>query len=102
MDDKIHQPYPCPECLRSHSLICITYRQKLVPGLADILELNHGKPTHKSLLGVCMSGAGPSVLALTRSGNEEERKAIAKTIQVTFANIWYKCLCDILGLFCKA
>jgi homoserine kinase len=35
------------------------FRQPLVPGLAEALELRH-----PGLLGVCLSGAGPSILAL--------------------------------------
>jgi homoserine kinase len=44
-DDRWHQPY----------------RASLVPGLADVLKF-----THPDLAGVCLSGAGPSVLALVR------------------------------------
>jgi homoserine kinase len=44
-DDRWHQPY----------------RAKLVPGLAQALEF-----THPDLLGVCLSGGGPSILALAR------------------------------------
>ncbi len=40
--DRMHQPY----------------RQKLVPGLAEALSLEH-----PHLLGICLSGAGPSVVA---------------------------------------
>jgi len=48
--DRIHQPY----------------RQKLVPGLSEALEL-----THPDLLGVCLSGAGPSVAAFAERNFEE-------------------------------
>ncbi len=43
--DRWHQPYRAP----------------LVPGLAEALAFEH-----PDLLGVCLSGAGPSILALTR------------------------------------
>jgi homoserine kinase len=43
--DRLHQPF----------------RQKLVPGLEQILALEH-----PDLLGVCLSGAGPSIVALAR------------------------------------
>eukprot|EP00842_Homolaphlyctis_polyrhiza_P004820 jgi/Hompol1/5339/HPOL_001234-RA len=46
MQDRIHQ----------------TYRQHLVPGLEQILQLSHNEIP--GLLGVCLSGAGPTVLAL--------------------------------------
>jgi homoserine kinase len=51
--DRIHQPY----------------RQKLVPGLSEALALEH-----PDLLGVCLSGAGPSVAAFAeRNFDEIER-----------------------------
>jgi homoserine kinase len=48
--DRIHQPY----------------RQKLIPGLSEVLELEH-----PDLLGVCLSGAGPSVAAFARRNFEQ-------------------------------
>jgi homoserine kinase len=48
--DRIHQPY----------------RQKLVPGLSEALALEH-----PDLLGVCLSGAGPSVAAFAEQGFDE-------------------------------
>jgi len=45
-DDRLHQPYRAP----------------LMPGLSEVLALKH-----PNLLGVCLSGAGPSILAFTRS-----------------------------------
>jgi len=70
MQDKIHQPY----------------RKHLVPGLEEILDLpSRVKSSCRSLLGVCMSGAGPSVLALTRSGNDTDREFIAQAIKDCFA-----------------
>ncbi|TPX38391.1 homoserine kinase [Synchytrium endobioticum] len=54
MKDTIHQPY------RSH----------LVPGLTRILqELN--PDTCPGLLGICMSGAGPCVLAITNDNHKQ-------------------------------
>lgn len=48
-EDRWHQPYRAP----------------LVPGLSDVLSLQH-----PDLLGVCLSGAGPSILAFVpRGGN---------------------------------
>jgi homoserine kinase len=59
-DDRWHQPY----------------RTRLVPGLAEALELEH-----PDLLGICLSGAGPSILAFTR-GNAG---AIGELIQGALA-----------------
>ncbi|KAG9302847.1 hypothetical protein G9A89_009624 [Geosiphon pyriformis] len=47
MQDKIHQPY----------------RKHLIPGLPHILASVKPK-THPGLLGICLSGAGPTILAL--------------------------------------
>jgi homoserine kinase len=44
-DDRWHQPY----------------RAKLMPGLSDVLEYRH-----QALLGTCVSGAGPTILAFAR------------------------------------
>ena len=43
LDDRVHQPF----------------REKLVPGLSQALALEH-----RDLLGVCLSGSGPSVVAI--------------------------------------
>ncbi|ODV93908.1 hypothetical protein PACTADRAFT_77402 [Pachysolen tannophilus NRRL Y-2460] len=47
MQDRIHQPY----------------RKTLIPGLTEILASVTPK-THPGLLGICLSGAGPTILAL--------------------------------------
>jgi homoserine kinase len=59
-DDRWHQPYRAP----------------LVPGLAEVLALKH-----PDLLGVCLSGAGPSILAFARGNGA----AIGDLIQNTLA-----------------
>lgn len=54
MQDKVHQPY----------------RRTLIPGLTEILEsMNPG--TQPGLLGICLSGAGPTILALATDWFEE-------------------------------
>ncbi|KAF2644521.1 phosphoribosylformylglycinamidine cyclo-ligase-like protein [Massarina eburnea CBS 473.64] len=47
MQDKIHQPY----------------RRGLIPGLTEILQ-SVTPQSHPGLLGICLSGAGPTILAL--------------------------------------
>ncbi len=54
MQDKLHQQY----------------RQTLIPGLGDIVE-SMSPSTQKGLLGTCLSGAGPTILALATSHFEE-------------------------------
>ncbi len=58
-DDRLHQPF------RSH----------LVPGLPEVLVLNH-----PDLLGICLSGAGPSLLAFTRGDTVAVGELIQKTL----------------------
>ncbi len=47
MQDKVHQPY----------------RKTLIPGLTEILQ-SMTPATQPGLLGICLSGAGPTILAL--------------------------------------
>ena len=56
LEDRLHQPY----------------RAAIVPGLKEALELRH-----PSLLGVCLSGAGPSVIALAEQNLDEVRELLA-------------------------
>lgn len=53
MQDKIHQPY----------------RRGLIPGLTEILQ-SVTPNSHPGLLGICLSGAGPTILALATSNFE--------------------------------
>jgi homoserine kinase len=57
MEDKLHQ----------------NDRQSLIPGLADILQM----PRRPGLLGLALSGAGPSVIALATERFEEIGHAVA-------------------------
>ncbi|CCH58823.1 hypothetical protein TBLA_0A10450 [Henningerozyma blattae CBS 6284] len=54
MQDRVHQPY----------------RRTLVPGLTDILTSVTPK-TNPGLLGICLSGAGPTILALATDNFED-------------------------------
>lgn len=63
MQDRLHQPY----------------RTNLVPGLDKVLlELRHDK--YPGLLGTCLSGAGPSVMALATKDFETIAQAIIKIL----------------------
>lgn len=59
MQDKIHQPY----------------RKELVPGLTEILQSVTPK-SHPGLCGICLSGAGPTILALATTKFEDIAEAI--------------------------
>jgi homoserine kinase len=61
MQDRLHQ----------------TPRQELIPGLAEVLSL----PRMPGLLGVALSGAGPSVIALATDRFDEIGKAIARCFE---------------------
>jgi homoserine kinase len=54
-DDRWHQPY----------------RAALMPGLSEVLKF-----THPDLLGLCLSGSGPAILAFARGAAEEIGEAI--------------------------
>jgi homoserine kinase len=54
MQDKVHQPY----------------RQTLIPGLSEIVD-SISPRTQEGFLGACLSGAGPTILALATSNFEE-------------------------------
>jgi homoserine kinase len=58
--DRLHQPF----------------RQKIVPGLAQTLELEH-----KDLLGVCLSGSGPSIVALAQNNLHTIAELLASTYE---------------------
>lgn len=64
MQDKIHQPY----------------RQTLIPGLTEVVESMSPK-TQPGFLGVCLSGAGPTILALATSNFEEIANKIIATLR---------------------
>ena len=59
MQDKIHQPY----------------RKELVPGLSEVLE-QMTPQTHPGLCGICLSGAGPTILALATDNFQDIAQAI--------------------------
>lgn len=75
MQDRVHQPY----------------RKHLIPGLPRILA-SVTPSTHAGLLGICLSGAGPTILALA---TDDERR-IADTIVAEFKKDGIKCAAEFL------
>jgi len=64
MKDRVHQPY----------------RKGLIPGLPEVTS-RITPETHPGLLGICLSGAGPTILALATDGFEaiaEDARAVFK------------------------
>jgi homoserine kinase len=58
-EDRWHQPYRAP----------------MVPGLAEVLSIRH-----PDILGICLSGAGPSILAFVRSNAASVGELIRQTL----------------------
>lgn len=75
MQDRIHQPY----------------RKVLIPGLTEILQSMTPK-SHRGLLGICLSGAGPTILALAT----ENFEAIAQEIISHFEKEKISCKWELL------
>ena len=71
MQDKVHQPY----------------RKHLIPGLSEILQSMNPR-SQPGLLGICLSGAGPTILALATANFSD----IAHRIINQFKT--YNILCD--------
>ncbi|KAL8854803.1 MAG: hypothetical protein Q9221_000309 [Calogaya cf. arnoldii] len=64
MGDRLHQPY----------------RMDLIPGFERVLQtMKH--EAYPGLLGVCLSGAGPSILALATSNFEQIAEAICAILR---------------------
>lgn len=74
MQDRIHQPY----------------RQTLIPGLTEVVESMSPK-TQPGFLGVCLSGAGPTILALATSNFEEIANQIIEKLKLHNENKELKC-----------
>jgi homoserine kinase len=64
------------------------FRAAIVPGFAKLLELRHPE-----LLGVCLSGSGPSVLALCTGADAE----IAASIEAVYDRIGVPCVVRTLA-----
>ncbi|AAS51296.2 ACR070Wp [Eremothecium gossypii ATCC 10895] len=77
MQDRVHQPY----------------RKTLIPGLSEILS-SVTPTTHPGLLGICLSGAGPTILALA-TGNFED---IAGEIVARFSKWNVTCTWKLLDI----
>lgn len=76
MQDKVHQPY----------------RSQLIPGLTEILRDMNPK-TQAGLCGICLSGAGPTILALATSNFD----TIAESILAMFKKNGVECQWKLLN-----
>jgi homoserine kinase len=75
MQDKVHQPY----------------RKALIPGLTEVLQSVTPK-THQGLLGICLSGAGPTILALATTNFEEIANVIISRFEKESISCQWKLL----------
>ncbi|KAG0225146.1 hypothetical protein BGX31_007756 [Mortierella sp. GBA43] len=64
MSDKVHQPY----------------RKHLIPGMAEMLEQITPKK-YRGVVGICLSGAGPTILVLATENFEEIAAAVQDIFQ---------------------
>ena len=75
MQDKVHQPY----------------RKTLIPGLTEVLQ-SITPSSYPGLLGICLSGAGPTILALATENFEAIAEAIIDMLsQFKFRGESIKC-----------
>lgn len=77
MKDKIHQPY----------------RSKLIPGLTEVLS-SITPQSNPGLCGICLSGAGPTILCLATTGFED----IANSVISIFKTAGVECSWKLLEL----
>jgi len=75
MKDRVHQPY----------------RKALIPDLPEVTSLIT-PTTHPGLLGICLSGAGPTILALATGGFEAIAEDARKIFQGFGVSIDWKIL----------
>jgi homoserine kinase len=83
MQDKIHQPY----------------RSTLIPGLGEIVN-SMSPATQPGFLGCCLSGAGPTILALATSNFEEIAEKIIAILRKSNEKKDLKCEWQILEPAC--
>ena len=82
MKDTMHQPY----------------RARLIPGFSQILELNEDHSLHAlGLIGISLSGAGPTILALIHS-SDEQAKTIGERISDIFSQHQIKSTVKLLSV----
>ncbi|KAK9462733.1 ribosomal protein S5 domain 2-type protein [Lipomyces oligophaga] len=75
MQDRVHQPY----------------RTKLIPGLTDVLA-SVTPSTDPGLLGICLSGAGPTILALATHNYDHIASSIISKLNAQGVQCSYKVL----------
>jgi homoserine kinase len=80
MKDRVHQPYRKGLVSSSSLPVCSGLSYPQIPGLPEVTS-RITPDSHPGLLGICLSGAGPTILALATDGFEaiaEDARAIFK------------------------
>jgi len=85
MKDRVHQPY----------------RKALIPGLPEVTS-SITPSTHPGLLGICLSGAGPTILALATGGFEAIAEDARKIFQEKGIEVDWKLLTVVGGSVVEA
>ena len=80
MQDKIHQPY----------------RKELIPGLSEVLD-QMSPNSRPGLCGICLSGAGPTILALATENFEDIANAILSIFKAKDISCEWKLLEEATG-----
>lgn len=94
MKDRIHQPYR--KALVRTFRNCINGVLKAVlqiPGLPEVTS-SITPSTHPGLLGICLSGAGPTILALATTGFEK----IAQDAKIIFKEVGVEIVWKVLEI----
>lgn len=96
MKDRMHQPYRMAlvGCLQSETLGRMLMMQ--IPGLPEILS-SLTYTSHPGLLGICLSGAGPTILALATENFDH----IAGEIQRIFGEHGVQVDWEVLDIYEK-
>ena len=75
MKDRVHEPY----------------RRKLIPGLMEVTN-TMTPDRYPGLLGICLSGAGPTILALATGGFREIGEEARRIFRISKVEVDWKVL----------
>lgn len=93
MKDRVHQPYrkALVRILFFSYFSIVSLQLVQIPGLPEVTSLIT-PATHPGLLGICLSGAGPTILALATGGFEAIAEDAGKIFQGFGISIDWKIL----------
>lgn len=95
MKDRVHQPYR-KTLVRDKLSFRVAYLDRYqIPGLPEVTSCIRPE-THPGLLGICLSGAGPTILALATGGFEAIAEDARKIFKQQGIEIDWKVL-EVVG-----